>query len=145
MYDSIVCVKEINFSDFFFYLITHYYLKCTSYYFLLCMKVCKYASSDYIISQTIVLQQDCFSAPLPSGEVLPYLNTPHTKNMQMKVDRLFKDQIQNSGDRLFEIIELNVDEPIIFQRGKRKKHLLERINVSDKNEDKRKIMLVIPR
>ena len=63
----------------------------------------------------------------------------------MKVDRLFKDQIQNSADRLFEIIELNVDEPIIFQRGKRKKQLLERINVSDKNEDKRKIMLVIPR
>ncbi|HET7285711.1 MAG TPA: hypothetical protein VFI70_13595 [Nitrososphaeraceae archaeon] len=62
----------------------------------------------------------------------------------MKVNRRFKDQIQKSADRLFEIIELNVDEPIIFQRGKRKKQLLERKNVSVKNE-KRKIMLVIPR
>jgi len=69
--------------------------------------------------------------------------------MQMKVDRRFKDQIQKSTNRLFEIIELNVDEPIIFQRGKRKKQLIERKNVSakysDKNEEKRKIMLVIPR
>ena len=40
----------------------------------------------------------------------------------MKVDRQFKDQVQKSADRLFEIIELNMDEPIIFQRGKRKKH-----------------------
>jgi hypothetical protein len=38
-----------------------------------------------------------------------------------------------------------VDEPIIFQRGKRKKQLIERKNVSVKNEEKRKIMLVIPR
>jgi hypothetical protein len=63
----------------------------------------------------------------------------------MKVDRQFKDQVQKSADRLFEIIELNMDEPIIFQRGKRKKQLIERKNVSDKNEEKRKIMLVIPR
>jgi hypothetical protein len=33
----------------------------------------------------------------------------------MKVSRRFKYQIQKSADRLFEIIELNVDEPIIFQ------------------------------
>jgi hypothetical protein len=63
----------------------------------------------------------------------------------MKVDRRFKDQIQKSTNRLFEIIELNVDEPIIFQSGKRKKQLIERKNVSVKNEEKRKIMLVIPR
>jgi hypothetical protein len=63
----------------------------------------------------------------------------------MKVDRRFKDQIQKSTNRLFEIIELNVDEPIIFQRGKLKKQLIERKNVSVKNEEKRKIMLVIPR
>ena len=63
----------------------------------------------------------------------------------MKVDRQFKDQVQKSADRLFEIIELNMDEPIIFQRGKRKKQLSERKNVSVKNEEKRKIMLVIPR
>jgi hypothetical protein len=63
----------------------------------------------------------------------------------MKVDRRFKDQIQKSADRLFEIIELNVDEPIIFQRSKRKKQLIERKNVSGKNEEKKKIMLVIPR
>ena len=109
------------------------------------MKVCKYASSGYTIFQTVVLLQNCFSAPLPSGEVLPYLNTPHTSTMQMKVDRRFKDQIQKSTNRLFEIIELNVDEPIIFQRDKRKKQLFERKNVSVKNEEKRKIMLVIPR
>jgi hypothetical protein len=65
--------------------------------------------------------------------------------MQMKVDRQFKDQVQKSADRLFEIIELNMDEPIIFQRGKRKKQLIERKNVSVKNEEKRKIMLVIPK
>jgi len=64
--------------------------------------------------------------------------------MQMKVDRRFKDQVQKSTNRLFEIIELNVDEPIIFQMGKRKKQLIERKNVSVKNE-KRKIMLVIPK
>jgi hypothetical protein len=75
----------------------------------------------------------------------PYLNTPHITNMQMKVDRRFKDQLQNHTNRLFEIIELNVDEPIIFQRGKRKEQLFERKNVSSKNEEKRKIMLVIPR
>ena len=63
----------------------------------------------------------------------------------MKVNRRFKDQIQKSTNRLFEIIELSVDQPIIFQRGKRKKQLSERKNVSDKNEEKRKIMLVIPR
>lgn len=63
----------------------------------------------------------------------------------MKVNRRFKDQIQKSADRLFEIIELNVDEPIIFQRGKWKKQLLERKNVSGKNEEERKVMLVIPR
>jgi hypothetical protein len=65
--------------------------------------------------------------------------------MQMKVNRRFKDQIQKSTNRLFEIIELNVDEPIIFQRSRRKKQLFERKNVSGKNEEKRKIMLVIPR
>jgi hypothetical protein len=63
----------------------------------------------------------------------------------MKVDRRFKDRIQKSTNRLFEIIELNVDEPIIFQRSKQKKQLIERKNVSGKNEEKRKIMLVIPR
>jgi hypothetical protein len=63
----------------------------------------------------------------------------------MKVDRHFKDQIQKSTNRLFEIIELNVDEPIIFQRSKRNKQLIERKNVSGKSEEKRKIMLVIPR
>jgi hypothetical protein len=89
-----------------------------------------------------------FSAPLPSGEVLPYLNTPHATNMQMKVDRCFKDQIQKSTNRLFEIIELNVDEPILFKTSKRRKQLLERKNVSGKysvKSEKRKIMLVIPR
>jgi hypothetical protein len=66
----------------------------------------------------------------------------------MKVDRRFKDQIQKSTNRLFEIIEFNVDEPIIFKIGKRSKQLLERKNVSDKysvKSEKRKIMLVIPR
>jgi hypothetical protein len=86
-----------------------------------------------------------FLPTLPSGEVLSYLNNPNTTNMQMmKVNRRFKDQIQRSADRLFEIIELNVDEPIIFERGKRKKQLIERKNVSGKDEN-RKIMLVIPR
>jgi hypothetical protein len=65
--------------------------------------------------------------------------------MQMKVDRRFKDQVQKSTNRLFEIIELNVDEPIIFQMGKRKKQLFERKDVSGKNEEKRNIMLVIPK
>ena len=108
-------------------------------------KLCKYASSGYTISNSSFAIELFFLPPLPSGEVLSYLNTLHTTNMQMmKVNRRFKDQIQKSADRLFEIIELNVDEPIIFQRGKRKKQLLERKNVSVKNE-KRKIMLVIPR
>jgi len=54
-----------------------------------------------------------------------FLNTPHVTNMQMmKVNRRFKDQIQKSADRLFEIIELNVDEPIIFQRGSERSNYL---------------------
>ena len=68
--------------------------------------------------------------------------------MQMKVGRRFKDQIQKPTNRLFEIIELNVDEPIIFKIGKRRKQLLERKNVSGKysvKNENRKIMLVIPR
>ena len=73
----------------------------------------KYASPGYTISQTILLLQNCFSANLPSGEVLHDLNTLHTSTMQMKVDRRFKDEVQKSTNRLFEIIELNVDEPII--------------------------------
>ena len=52
--------------------------------------------------------------------------------MQMKVERHFKDHIQKPTNRLFEIIELNVDEPIIFKIGKRRKQLLERKNVSGK-------------
>jgi hypothetical protein len=52
--------------------------------------------------------------------------------MQMKVERRFKDHIQKPTNRLFEIIELNVDEPIIFKIGKRRKQLLERKNVSGK-------------
>jgi hypothetical protein len=50
----------------------------------------------------------------------------------MKVERHFKDHIQKPTNRLFEIIELNVDEPIIFKIGKRRKQLLERKNVSGK-------------
>ena len=68
--------------------------------------------------------------------------------MQMKVERHFKDHIQKPTNRLFEIIELNVDEPIIFKIGKWRKQLLERKNVSSKYSvkgEKRKIMLVIPR
>lgn len=64
-------------------------------------------------------------------------------NLQMKVDRRFKDHIKKSANRLFEIIELNVDEPIIFQTNKRKKQVHES-KVSGKDE-KRKIMLVVPR
>ena len=68
--------------------------------------------------------------------------------MQMKVERRFKDHIQKPTNKLFEIIELNVDEPIIFKIGKRMKQLLDRKNVSAKysvKNENRKIMLVIPR
>ena len=64
-------------------------------------------------------------------------------NLQMKVDRRFKYHIKKSANRLFEIIELNVDEPIIFQTGKRKKQVLESKVIS--KDEKRKIMLVVPR
>ena len=59
----------------------------------------------------------------------------------MKDNRHFNNQIQKPSNSSFEIIELNVDEPIMFQ----KRRLFERkVSSRDKNE-KRKIMLVIPR
>ena len=61
----------------------------------------------------------------------------------MKVNRRFKDHIKKYANRLFEIIELNVDEPIVFQTGKRKKQVFEG-KLSGKDE-KKKIMLVVPR
>jgi hypothetical protein len=45
----------------------------------------------------------------------------------MKVERRFKDHIQKLTNKLFEIIELNVDEPIIFKIGKGRKQLLEKM------------------
>ena len=100
------------------------------------------------ISQTILLLWNYFFYPSPFMRSTPYLNTPHATNMQMKVERCFKDHIQKPTNRLFEIIELNVDEPIIFKIGKQRKQLLERKNVSGKysvKNENRKIMLVIPR
>lgn len=64
----------------------------------------------------------------------------------MKDNKHFNNQIQKSVNRSFEIIELDVDKPIMFQKWRRQ--LFERKAISsrykDKNE-KRKIMLVIPR
>jgi hypothetical protein len=63
-------------------------------------------------------------------------------------ERHFNNQMQKSINRSFEIIELNVDEPILFQKGKWRKRLFERKVSSGDNTDKnekRKIMLVIPR
>ena len=82
--------------------------------------------------------------------VLFYLNTAHGKTtMQMMKDyRHFNNQIQKSINRSFEIIELNVDEPILFQKGKWRKRFFERKVSSGDNTDKnekRKIMLVMPR
>ena len=80
--------------------------------------------------------------------VLFYLNTGHWKTTMkmMKANRHFStNQMQKSINRSYEIIELNVDEPILFQKGKWRKRLFERkVSSGDKNE-KRKIMLVIPR
>ncbi|HET7284993.1 MAG TPA: hypothetical protein VFI70_09935 [Nitrososphaeraceae archaeon] len=63
----------------------------------------------------------------------------------MKDNKHFNNQIQKSVNRSFEIIELDVDKPIMFQKWRRQ--LFERKSISrrykDKNE-KRKIMLVIP-
>jgi len=67
----------------------------------------------------------------------------------MKDNGHFNNQIQKPSNGSFEIIELNVDEPIMFQKGKWSRRLFKRKVISsrdntDKNE-KRKIMLVIPR
>ena len=87
------------------------------------------------------------SDPLPSARVLLYLNTDHEPiTMQMMKDnRRFNNQIQKPSNGSFEVIELNVDEPIIFQKGKWRRRLFERkASGRDKNE-KRKIMLVVTR
>ena len=60
----------------------------------------------------------------------------------MKDNRHFNNQIQKSINSSFEIIELNVDEPIMFQKRRR---LFERKASSRDKNEKRKIMLVIPR
>ena len=85
--------------------------------------------------------------PLPSAKVLSYLNIGHKPItiQMMKNNRHFNNQIQKPSNGSFEVIELNVDEPIIFQKGKWRRRLFERkANSRDKNE-KRKIMLVVPR
>jgi hypothetical protein len=59
--------------------------------------------------------------PLPSLKVLSYLNTGHepTIMQMMKDNRHFNtNQIQKPSNGSFEVIELNVDEPIMFQKGK---------------------------
>jgi hypothetical protein len=73
----------------------------------------------------------------------------------MKKDNLTSNthQIQkpNNNNRSFEIIELNENEPIVFQRGmKRQKVSGRTANYSSDNHDdqgkvKNKIMLIIPR
>jgi hypothetical protein len=87
--------------------------------------------------------------PLPSVKVLSYLNTGHKPItiQMMRNNRHFNNQIQKPSNGSFEVIELNVDEPIMFQKGKWNRRLFERKEIGrykDKNE-KRKIMLVIPR
>ena len=51
---------------------------------------------------------------------------------------------QNASNRLFEVIELQEDEPITFQSGKRNKKQTNASQDKNMNEEKRKIMLVIP-
>jgi hypothetical protein len=84
------------------------------------------------------------SDPLPSARVLLYLNTDHEPiTMQMMKDnRRFNNQIQKPSNGSFEVIELNVDEPIVFQKRRR---LFERKASSRDKNEKRKIMLVVPR
>jgi hypothetical protein len=63
----------------------------------------------------------------------------------MKNNRHFNNQIQKPSNSSFEIIELNVDEPIMFQKRRRFfQRKASSTDNTDKNE-KRKIMLVIPR
>jgi hypothetical protein len=66
----------------------------------------------------------------------------------MKDNRHFNNQIQKSINSSFEIIELDVDKPIMFQKGKWRRKLFERKSISSRykaKNEKRKIMLVIPR
>lgn len=51
---------------------------------------------------------------------------------------------QNARNSLFEVIELHEDEPITFQSGKRNKKQTNASQDKNMNEEKRKIMLVIP-
>jgi hypothetical protein len=88
--------------------------------------------------------------PLPSVKVLFYLNTGHWKTIMqmMKDNRHFNtNQMQKSINRSFEVIELNVDEPIMFQKGKWRRRLFERKKTGRQRDKdgKTKIMLVIPR
>jgi hypothetical protein len=79
-----------------------------------------------------------------SVRVLSYLNTRQgtTAMRLMKDNRHFNNQIQKSINSSFEVIELNVDEPIMFQKRRR---LFERKATNRDKNEKRKIMLVILR
>jgi hypothetical protein len=57
-----------------------------------------------------------FQNPIPSARVPSYLNTgrePTTMQM-MKITGISKTRYKSPTNRLFEIIELNVDEPVII-------------------------------
>ena len=73
----------------------------------------------------------------------------------MKKDNLTSNTHQmqkpNNNNRSFEIIELNENEPIVFQRGMKRQKLSGRTanygsdDHEDKEKVKNKIMLIIPR
>ena len=66
--------------------------------------------------------------------------------MMKEAKRRIFSQRQKPNNRLFEIIELNEHEPIIFQKGQRKERLFERPGGKDEDKNmKKKIMLIIPR
>jgi len=60
----------------------------------------------------------------------------------MKDNRRFNNHLQKPSNGSFEVIELNVDEPIMFQKRRR---LFERKATNRDKNEKRKIMLVVTR
>jgi hypothetical protein len=86
-----------------------------------------YHTTNYNIT-TVLKPNWVEDYPLPSAKVLFYLNTGHesTTMQMMKDNRHLNNQIQKPSNGSFEVIELNVDEPIMFQKGKWSRRIFER-------------------
>jgi hypothetical protein len=65
--------------------------------------------------------------------------------MQMKGKTISSRMEKSIDDSLFEIIEFNESEPIIFQKDKKKKQQQQQLCKTAKSESNKHVILVVPR